>query len=101
MKLITKKELLAKLKILAPESDEQRNNIVCAMLGHSRIQTHCWGYYHCARCGDKLGDSLMSVYNNAETAVIVGHNCDTCRTNFKSCTWRDKIFCPDPFVETT
>ncbi len=96
---MTKKELLAKLKALGPISEQQRNDIVCSLIGHSRIQTYFFGYYNCARCGAQIGDSLGGCYSGAEKAVIVGHSCPTCRENYKKCTWKDKLFCPDPFKE--
>lgn len=98
---MSKKQLLAKIKALGQISDEQRNSIVCALIGHSRIQTLCFGYYSCGRCGDQVGDTLASVYPGAETAVVVGHNCKVCRKNAEMPTWRDRLFAPDPFDETT
>lgn len=91
----TQDELEAKLAILQPESDQQRNDIACALIGHSNIIETCIGYVHCARCGAQIGDSLGGVYSN-ENAVIVGHNCETCRENYRTLTWQDKLFCPDP-----
>lgn len=95
----TKAQLLAALAALGGKMDkERRNAVTCALIGHSRIQTHCFGYYNCARCGEQVGDALGSVYNGAKTAVVVGHDCDICRENFKSCTWKDKVFAPAPFT---
>ncbi len=98
---MTKKELLKKLKVLEPGSDEQRNQVVCSLIGHSKIQTVCFGYHYCGRCGAQVGDTLGSIYPDADQAVVVGHNCDRCRENFKALTWRDKVFAPDPFKEPT
>lgn len=101
---MTKKELLSKLKALGKISDEQRNEVTCALIGHSGIQTACFGYYNCARCGAQLGDTLGGCYPEAEQAVVVGHNCDKCRENFANLDWRSTIFAPDPFAvepETT
>lgn len=97
--IVTEEELLNKLEALGPMDDEARNRVVCSLIGHSRIQTYFFGEYCCARCGAKVGDSLMSVYTEAEEVVIVGHNCPTCRANYEKCTWRDKIFAPDPFAK--
>ena len=96
---MTKKELLIRLKNLGPISDEQRNEITCALVGHSKIQTFCFGYFSCARCGTQLGDSLGGCYPDAPNVVIVGHECPTCHENYKKLTWNDKIFCPDPFEQ--
>ncbi|MCA9936544.1 MAG: hypothetical protein H6662_15455 [Ardenticatenaceae bacterium] len=95
-----KEAFLKKLSALEPfDSTEQRNSVVCALIGHSRIQTTCFGYYYCARCGAQLGDALGGVYYGAETAVIVGHKCETCLKNAETLTWQDTLFCPDPFEE--
>ena len=99
MSNITKKELMEKLKALGKISKEQRNSIVCSLIGHSLIQTTFFGYYNCGRCGNQLGDSLASIYPAVEVVVIVGHNCDTCQENYKKLTWRDKLYAPDPFKE--
>lgn len=94
---MTKKELMQKLKALGNLDKSTRNSIVCVLIGHSLIQTTCFGYHYCGRCGDQVGDTLGSVYPGAEEAVIVDHNCKTCRKNYKSLTWKDKIYAPDPF----
>lgn len=93
----TQEELIEKLGILGIEDEEKRNKVVCALIGHSKIQHYCFGYYTCARCGEQVGDSLGSLYPDAEKAVIVGHNCPACKENFEKLTWEDKAFCPDPF----
>jgi hypothetical protein len=98
---ITEQELMAKLTALGDISDEQRNEVTCALIGHSKIQTYCFGYYNCARCGAQVGDSLGGFYPQASEVVVVGHmggNCPTCRANYETLTWQDKIFCPDPFA---
>jgi len=94
---MTKKELLEKLKLLNLESKEQRNSIVCSLIGHSRIQTSCFGYYYCGRCGYQVGDTLGSIYEGVKEVVIIGHNCPTCRKNYKTLTWEDKLYAPNPF----
>ncbi len=96
---MTKKKLLEKLKLLEPETDQQRNSIVCSLIGHSMVQTTFFGYHYCGRCGDQVGDTLASIYPDAERSVIIGHNCPTCQENFKKLTWKDKLFVPDPFKE--
>ena len=71
--------------------------IFCAVFRHSLIQHYCFGYFNCARCGAQLGDSLGSVYPQAEKVVIVGHNCKKCRENYKKLSWVDKFLAPNPF----
>lgn len=97
MEKITKKELLKKLKLLDLKDKKKRNDIVCSLIGHSRISTTCWGYRYCARCEQQVGDNLGSIDFGVKEAVIVGHNCKTCRANYKKLTWKDKLYCPNPF----
>jgi hypothetical protein len=94
---MTKREVMERVRGL---SQEERNQVVCALVGHSRIQTSFFGYYYCGRCNAQVGDSLGSIYPSAAAVVVVGHNCETCRANAKTLTWRDKLFAPDPFVAT-
>lgn len=53
-------------------TDEQRRRVFCVMHGHSRLRDYCFGYHHCCRCGDQLGDSLGGAYQD-DTAVYVTH----------------------------
>lgn len=78
---------------------EKIKKITCALFGHSRICTTCLGYRYCARCGEQLGDNLGSVDFGANDAVFVGHNCETCKANYKKLTWKDKLFAPSPFTK--
>lgn len=96
----TKKELMERLRGMGDLSREQKAEVVCALIGHSRIQTHCLGYYNCARCDQQTGDALGGAYPGAEKAVVVGHNCEVCRDNYKECTWRDKYLAPNPFKDS-
>ena len=94
---MTRKELLVKLSALGKITDAQRNEIVCSLVGHSRIKTFCFGYFNCARCGAQVGDSLGGSYSGDED-VIVGHGCTKCHENEAKLTWRDTLFAPDPQV---
>ncbi|MFV0551028.1 MAG: hypothetical protein ACK5L6_03775 [Anaerorhabdus sp.] len=70
--------------------------IFCVLFGHSNIVENCFGYRYCSRCGEQVGDSLGGNYYNPKE-VIVGHNCDVCRENYKKMSWKDKFLCPNPF----
>ena len=72
--------------------------VICALWGHSNIETICFGYHYCGRCKEQIGDSLAGIYENHD-AVVVGHNCDICRTNYKKLSWKDKLLAPNPFKE--
>ena len=74
--------------------------VICALTRHSQIQTHCFGYYSCGRCEAQVGDSLGGSYV-PKRAVIVGHNCETCRENAAALTWEDTLMTPDPFAPET
>ncbi len=67
--------------------------IFCALFRHSNIVTNCMGYKYCGRCGCLIGDTLAGAWSNSK-AVIVGHNCETCRENYERLTWRDKLLLP-------
>lgn len=77
--------------------EETQKRMVCALAGHSRIVETCFGYIHCARCGDHIGDMLGGASTVKEN-VIMGHNCDTCRANFGKLNWRDTFMAPEPFA---
>lgn len=98
-KIKTKAELVKKLKALGNISEEQKAAVVCSLIGHSKIQSHFFGYYNCGRCGAQVGDTLGSSYGGAAEAVVIGHKCKTCEKNFSECTWKDKFMCPDPFKD--
>jgi hypothetical protein len=94
---ITKSQLLAQVRAARPKGKDQRNKIVCALLGHSRIATMCFGYVYCGRCEDQVADKLMGSDAIASERVVIGHNCKTCRANYKKMDWRDKLYVADPF----
>ena len=97
-KVKTKKELESKLEALGDISLEQKKEVVCALVGHSNIEEYCFGYVSCSRCGTQIGDTLAGSYENKKQ-VVVGHNCETCRANYKKLNWRDTYLAPDPFTE--
>lgn len=74
----------------------QRNSMVCSLVGHSRIVTMCFGYVNCGRCEDQIGDTLGGA-SDVKDRVVVGHDCKVCRANYKTLTWRDKLYAKNPF----
>lgn len=88
--------LKTRLRALGTVDEETEKDIVCALIGHSRIQYTCMGYFNCARCGAQVGDPLAGYYD-ASHVVIVGHDCDVCRKNFETCTWKDTFMADEPF----
>jgi len=80
------------------ENKDERNKIICAMIGHSKIIDTFFGYIRCARCETLLGDALTGVFDGSKY-VIVGHNCSQCKDNYKDLTWKDLLFAPYPFTK--
>lgn len=75
-------------------SDGQKKQIHCVKHGHSHIVTTCFGYVHCARCDDQIGDTLGSTMN-LDDYVVVGHvgkklNGCHCTDNYRNLPSRDK-----------
>lgn len=89
-------ELERRLAALGSISDETRNAVTCALIGHSHIITSCFGYQYCGRCREQIGDSLASVGIGDE--VVIGHKCPTCTANYEKMDWRHKVYVPDPFA---
>ena len=95
-KVLTKKEVMEKIKVLGDIDQETRNSIVCSLIGHSDIVHTCFGEVSCGRCNAKIGDILAGFYPIDE-CVLIGHDCDTCRANYTKMNWKDKLYAPDPF----
>jgi len=93
---MNKDELVSKIESLNLTDESQRNKIVCALIGHSQIVSTCFGYYYCGRCGAKIGDKLAGMFDDSK-CVIIGHNCEICKENYKNLTWKDTIYCAEPF----
>lgn len=85
--------------VIAKVPKGRRAAMVCAMVGHSRIVTTCFGYVYCARCEAQIGDSLGGATNLMDK-VIVGHNCEECRKAYRNMTWRSKFMVANPFKAT-
>lgn len=84
MRHIKWRELVNKLKAM-----------FCALFRHSLIVENYWGYKYCGRCGAYVGDSLVGPWGG-ENAVVIGHNCDVCRKNYKKMGFVDKFMVPNP-----
>lgn len=90
---------LTEVKRRIKDLDEQQTvDVVCALIGHSRIETTYSGYHYCARCHAQVGDTLASTYDNSKS-VIVGHGCKLCKENYAKMDWHHKFMAPDPFEE--
>lgn len=92
---ITRADLRAKLAALGEITKDQRNDIVCSLLGHSDIVCYSFWRFLCGRCGDIVGDKLSGA--TGEKYVVIGCDCKKCRANFKKLDWRHKLYVPSPF----
>lgn len=72
---------------------EQRRAIYCVRHGHSRVVTLCFGEVGCARCENRIGDTLMSTFDMSDV-VILGHDCERCRRNAAKLTREDLALLP-------
>lgn len=93
---MTREEYEAKMAALEPMDSDVRRSVTCALLGHSHIVTGCFGEICCARCGERIGDTLVGGYYDPR-AVLVGHDCPICRGNYAKLGWEDLVLTPDPF----
>ena len=92
-----KEELESKIELLNLTDEKQKKEIACSLIGrHSKIVSMFFGYVYCGRCDAQIGDTLAGCFNGSK-CVVIGHNCDTCRENYKNLTWEDTIYCQDPF----
>ena len=55
----------------------QKAQIYCIKHGHADYISMCFGYVHCGRCNEQIGDTLAGVYDTSEKLVI-GHQCEKC-----------------------
>lgn len=67
----------------------QQARIYCIKHGHAKYIFKCWGYIHCGRCSDQIGDQLGSIFDTRNLAVI-GHKCSKCIAIYKKLKPFDK-----------
>ena len=87
------------LTLLRKRLDRARHfvgRLLCLIFGHPPVYNGCFGYMHCARCGELLGDTIGGAFQD-ERAVVVGHGCDTCRENYRGLKWHERLLIPRPF----
>lgn len=56
---------------------EQKLRIYCVKNGHAPYIFKCFGYIHCGRCEEQIGDQLAGVYDDTKIMVI-NHKCKVC-----------------------
>lgn len=51
-------------------TQEQKARIYCVKNGHANYVFKCWGYVHCGRCGEQIGDQLGGVFDTRDLLVV-------------------------------
>lgn len=68
---------------------QQKAQIYCVKHGHADYVWTFFGYVHCGRCGEQIGDQLAGVFDTANM-ILVGHKCKTCHKLKKKLSSLDK-----------
>ena len=59
---------------------------VCAWMGHSfQVVETCFGYIHCGRCGEQIGDALGGVYDTKARQDIKRSRGEIMTTTISAC----------------
>ena len=58
-------------------SVEQEAQIYCIKNGHADYISMCFGYVHCGRCNEQIGDTLAGIYDTTNK-MLIGHKCKKC-----------------------
>lgn len=58
-------------------TQKQEASIYCIKHGHADYIWTFFGYVHCGRCGDQIGDTLAGVFDTKKM-IVVGHKCKMC-----------------------
>jgi hypothetical protein len=86
--LIQAEKIRAEIKEL-----EIKGKKLCKKNGHSKIFYSFWGYIHCARCGEQIGDKLGGVFFGADKMIGVecqDNPCEICDPLIKKLNPFDK-----------
>jgi len=67
--------------------------VFCALFGHARVYTTCFGYVSCARCRQQLGDTLAGSFSDAGG---VSCDCTECQRAWANLKWVERAFCKRP-----
>ena len=68
---------------------EQQAQIYCIKNGHANYVWKFFGYVHCGRCGQQIGDQLGSIFDTTEL-IVVNHKCSICSKLKKKLSSLDK-----------
>ena len=68
---------------------EQEAQIYCVKHGHANYVWSFFGYVHCGRCSQQIGDQLAGVFDT-RGMIVPGHDCEVCNTLKKTLSPLDK-----------
>lgn len=68
---------------------EQQAQIYCVKHGHADYIWNFFGYVHCGRCGQQIGDRLGG-YFDTTNKMFLNHDCKTCNKIKKQLSKIDK-----------
>ncbi len=88
------RKILRAIRAVTDIDKATRNAIVCALVGHSRIQRDVGSYSACARCDERAGSTTATVYVDR-----TGRGRSIDRAACAELTWRDMLYVRDPFKE--
>lgn len=74
-------------------TQQQKACIYCIKNGHADFVWSFWGYIHCGRCGEQIGDTLGGVFSRADKVIVLGCKkkpCDVCDPIRKKLSKLDK-----------
>ena len=72
-------------------TNTQKAKIYCVKHGHANYITSCFGYVHCGRCGEQIGDRLGGSFPMDRTASIACNgSCKVCDPIYKKLSKLDK-----------
>ena len=68
---------------------KQKAQIYCVKHNHGGYVWTFFGYVHCGRCGQQIGDTLAGVFDTTNM-LLVGHKCKKCSKLKKKLSSLDK-----------
>jgi hypothetical protein len=69
-----------------------RAGAACSIIGHSMMVRLDFGYAHCARCGELVGDALAGSFRCNDSVTYWSgdvQKCSKCEKNVELMTWKD------------
>jgi thioredoxin-related protein len=74
---------------------QQEAEIYCVKHGHASYVYTFWGYVHCGRCSNQIGDRLGSIFP-MDKKIVIGCKdkpCEHCDPIYKKLNKMDKKIC--------